>query len=118
MRYLEEFNCALLFSVQIQKELKYFQMEISFVFFVIMVTLRHSQWLTQNIQSSLSEDYINNGINDDIFKKTKTTTNKQTTKYSQTKQKHKKKKKKKQKTKGEWIHVSKRRRMGYKIMSV
>ena len=42
MRYLEEFDCALLFSVQIWKELKYFQMEISFVFFVIMVTLRHS----------------------------------------------------------------------------
>ena len=33
MRYLEEFNCALLFSVHIWKELKYFQKEISFVFF-------------------------------------------------------------------------------------
>ena len=35
MCYLEEFNCALLFSVQIWKELKYFQMEIGFVFFLL-----------------------------------------------------------------------------------
>ena len=93
MRYLEEFNCALLFSVQIWKELKYFQMEISFVFFVIMVTLRHSQWLTQNIQSSLSEDYINNGINDDIFKEqnnNKQTNNKILTNKTKTQKKEKK----------------------------
>ena len=47
-------------------------MEISFAFFIIMVTLQHRQWLTYNIQNSLSEDYINNGINDDIFKEQNT----------------------------------------------
>ena len=108
MRYLEEFNCALLFSVQKQKELKYFQMEISFVCFVIMVTLRHSQWLTQNIQSSLSEEYINNGINDDIFKEQKKN-NKQTNnkilinKTKTPKKREKKTKKNEKKPKGEWI---------------
>ena len=106
MRYLEEFNCALLFSVHIWKELKYFQMEISFVFFIIMITLQHRQWLTQNIQNSLSEDYINNGINDDILKE------------QNTHKQNKNKKNKNKKMKGEWIHVSKRRRTGYKIMSV
>jgi hypothetical protein len=65
----------------------------------------------------LSEDYINNGVNDDIFKEQKTT-NKQATKYSQTKQKHKIKEKKRKKTKRELILVSKRRRTGYKIMSL
>ena len=117
MRYLEEFNCALLFSVQIWKELKYFQMEISFVLFVIMVTLRHSQWLTQNIQSSLSEDYINNGVNDDIFKEQKN--NKQTNNKTLTnKTKTQNKRKKKEKNERRMDTVSKRRRTGYKIMSL
>ena len=50
----------------------------------------------------LSEDYINNGINDDIFKEQKNT--KQTNnKILTNKTKTQKKEKKEKQTKGEWI---------------